>query len=413
MNSASSFGIEPRRRQRHRQRHDTLLPPLAHTTTANMASRTPTPDMAARERLPNLFEVLSRRTLAPVDLFSFYIYMRDVQRSVDYLDFWLDVSQHMSLCRHYVRELRRSVLVSTPDLEKAGSKRSSQVLDNYNIERDSTDQGPSGTQYRDKSVDRQTPDQRLSAFLRNENGSGHSPQQSQGSQDAVLGGAEQPPRPSFMTGTSNSPSPNLYSNTSPNHTVARADIRASAEKILYTFLLPGAEREIILPQGILNEITNAIEREGRDDPEVFDAAKDYVFQAMERDAFPGFLKAKALGNIVQPSMMLRLICGLVSLLGGLWTAFTLIFLNESRATRCWMILPFTVAFYLLGSQQYMLDPFLALAGYSEYTLFNFAKIKEPFVRKLLNQRALMCLMWITVVDIAVNCLFIFVPGKRL
>lgn len=53
-----------------------------------MASRTPTPDGGARERLPNLFEVLSRRTLAPVDLYSFYIYMRDVQRSVDYLDFW-------------------------------------------------------------------------------------------------------------------------------------------------------------------------------------------------------------------------------------------------------------------------------------------------------------------------------------
>lgn len=26
--------------------------------------------------------------MAPVDLFSFYIYMRDQQRSVDYLDFW-------------------------------------------------------------------------------------------------------------------------------------------------------------------------------------------------------------------------------------------------------------------------------------------------------------------------------------
>lgn len=52
-------------------------------------SRTPTPDMGGpRERLPNLYEVLSRRTLAPVDLFSFYIYMRDVQRSVEYLDFW-------------------------------------------------------------------------------------------------------------------------------------------------------------------------------------------------------------------------------------------------------------------------------------------------------------------------------------
>ena len=28
------------------------------------------------------------------------------------------------------------------------------------------------------------------------------------------------------------------------------------------------------------------EEEGRDDPEVLDAAKDYTFQAMERDAFP-------------------------------------------------------------------------------------------------------------------------------
>lgn len=41
-----------------------------------------------RNRLPTLLEVLGRRTLAPVDLFSFYIYMRDQQRSVDYLDFW-------------------------------------------------------------------------------------------------------------------------------------------------------------------------------------------------------------------------------------------------------------------------------------------------------------------------------------
>jgi hypothetical protein len=39
-------------------------------------------------RLPTLFEVLSRYTLAPVDLYSFYIYMRDQKRSVDYLDFW-------------------------------------------------------------------------------------------------------------------------------------------------------------------------------------------------------------------------------------------------------------------------------------------------------------------------------------
>jgi hypothetical protein len=72
-------------------------------------------------------------------------------------------------------------------------------------------------------------------------------------------------------------------------TVVRSDIRASAEKILYTFLLPGAEREIVLPSSMINDITRAIEEDGRDDPVVFDEAKDYVFQAMERDALPGFL----------------------------------------------------------------------------------------------------------------------------
>jgi hypothetical protein len=45
-------------------------------------------DIAHRNRFPSLFEVLSRKTVAPLDLFSFYIYMRDQQRSVDYLDFW-------------------------------------------------------------------------------------------------------------------------------------------------------------------------------------------------------------------------------------------------------------------------------------------------------------------------------------
>ena len=57
---------------------------------ADPISSTPSPQPdAARNRLPTLFEVLSRRTRPPVDLFSFYIYMRDQQRSVDYLDFWL------------------------------------------------------------------------------------------------------------------------------------------------------------------------------------------------------------------------------------------------------------------------------------------------------------------------------------
>merc|ERR1712072_254277 len=393
-----------------------LVPP-----TVAMESRSPTPDDGARrDRLPNLFEVLSRRTYSPVDLFSFYIYMRDYQRSVDYLDFWLDVSQHMSLCRHYVRELRRSVLVSTPDLEKAGSKRSSQILDNYPLDRTSSEQGPSGYQA-GTGKERMSNDQRLSAFLRHEDGSKHSPHNSEGTNlshdNFPVPGSELPPRPSFMTtgtGTGSSPLNNNNSNDrSPQHTVARADIRASAEKILYTYLLPGSEREIILPQGILNEITNAIEKEGRDDPEVFDAAKDYVFQAMERDAFPGFLRAKALGNLVPPSLMMRLIIGLLAMFGGFWAAFVLIFLDMSRQTRIWLVLPFTIGVYALCSHQYAIDPILALAGYSEYTFMSFSRIREPYVRKLLNKRAIMVLTVSTFITACLVVLFVFVPGKRL
>ncbi|THX00116.1 regulator of G protein signaling superfamily [Aureobasidium pullulans] len=363
-----------------------------------MAHRTPTPDITIqRNRLPNLYEVLSRQTKPPVDLFSFYIYMRDAQRSVDYLDFWLDVSQHMSLCRHYVRGLHRSVLAETPELEKSGSKRSSQVLEQYD------DSGMVGPSSNDK-------DTRVSAFLRGDNNSMHSPSQSLGSNNFD----PQNNRRSMVDSTQDT-SPYTQDQSPTGTTVSRQDIRASAEKILYTYLLQGSEREIIIPVGILEQVTDAIETQQRDDPEVFDAAKDYVFQAMERDAFPGFLRAKALGNIVQPSMMLRLVVGLVALFAAIWTAFVLIFLDMSRSTRCWaqVILPFTIAIYFLVSHQYMLDPIQALLGYSEYTFTNYFAVKENFVHRLLTRRSMMCLMWIAVIDAAVCCLFIFVPGKRL
>lgn len=248
----------------------------------------------------------------------------------------------MSLCRHYVRDLRRSVLVETPELEKHGSKRSSYILDHMGEMNDPS--GPSTNLNAEEKI----KDQHLSAYLRQDNGNGngngahHSPQSSLESQQSNLRRSgdrpsngtdrERPPRPSFMTNGS----PRRTNSNSPAQTIARADIRASAEKILYTFLLPGSEREIILPQGILTDITTSIEEEGRDDPEVFDAAKDYTFQAMERDAFPGFLRAKALGNLVPPSSFLRLCLGLLGLFGGFWAGFACILLDEPKHIRSWV-----------------------------------------------------------------------------
>ncbi|GAB1310185.1 Bud site selection protein, Revert to axial protein 1 [Madurella fahalii] len=363
---------------------------------ADLAATTPSPQPdLTRNRLPTLFEVLSRRTLPPVDLFSFYIYMRDQQRSVDYLDFWLDVAQHMSLCRHYVRELRRSVLVGTPDPEKS-SKRSSGILDSLG-DMNHPVAGPSMyTTEKEKDQDAQ-----MSAFLREDRGDNHESPHS-------INGRQGRPSPNIST-----PREITTDSNSPAHTVARQDIRASAEKILYTFLLPGAEREITLPGSITQDVTAAIEEFGRDDPEVFDVAKDYVFQAMERDAFPGFLRMKALGNLIPPTLIMRLILGLVSMFGGFWAAFVLIFLNESRLVRLWLILPFTIGVYCLASYQYSLDPILALIGLSEYTPFNFSRVREPYVRKLLARRAIMVLAMTLLIDAALCVLFVLVPGKRL
>lgn len=43
---------------------------------------------APTNRLPTLYEVLTRQAIRPYDLFQFYLYMRDIKRSVDYLDCW-------------------------------------------------------------------------------------------------------------------------------------------------------------------------------------------------------------------------------------------------------------------------------------------------------------------------------------
>ncbi|KAJ5899004.1 hypothetical protein N7495_003748 [Penicillium taxi] len=361
-------------------------------------------ELEHRNRLPTLFEVLSRRTLAPVDLFSFYIYMRDQQRSVDYLDFWLDVSQHMSLCRHYVRELRRSVLVATPDIERTESKGSSAMLDSLENMNDIPlmEAGPSrlggnNEKFRDA-------DQRLSAFLRAEgHPTSHSPQNSLGSRSAYSNTPSMEPRSSSATGHRDSH----------GNQVDRNDIRASAEKILYTYLLPGSEREIILPDIMVSTIINLIEDDGRDDPEVFDPAKDYVFQAMERDAFPGFLQAKALGNLVPLSIIARLAFALISFGGGFWGAFYVVLRNKPRHIRCWVILPFAVASYFLVSYQYKIDPAMAFLGYSEYTFMSWAPIREPYVRKLLNKRAIVTWAVAFLTALALSILFIFVPGTML
>ena len=188
--------------------------------------------------------------------------------------------------------------------------------------------GPSGARNSFHDSDEKDADQKLSEFLRTD-GRNNNGTSSEHSNESSHERGESNEQPRSSSGTRNH-------SDSPGHTVARADIRASAEKVLYTYLLPGAEREITLPDEMVSSIINLVEDDGRDDPEVFDPAKDYVFQAMERDAFPGFLQAKALGNLVPLTIVARLAFALISFGGGFWGAFYVVLTDKPRHIRCWV-----------------------------------------------------------------------------
>jgi hypothetical protein len=72
-------------------------------------------------------------------------------------------------------------------------------------------------------------------------------------------------------------------------------------------------------------------------PDLFHAQKVYIFKALEQDAFPRFLRAKAFGNLTPMGSFVRLVLGLIVLWGGFVLAFSLIFLDyKPRLTRLWV-----------------------------------------------------------------------------
>lgn len=196
--------------------------------------------------------------------------------------------------------------------------------------------------------------------------------------------------------------------------VSRDEISRFTHYILVTYLIPGAEHEISLPSSIMKTVRYAIEIMGRDDPEVFDDAREYVFDVMQRDHFCAFLTSKALGNTTPFGSVIRIVIGIIATFFAFWVGFILIFLDwKPNATRVWLLLPFGVGAYFLCAGLYNLDPMLAFLGYSESLAGKWIKVREPYVGRLLMKRSVFILSIVLVITAALVCLFTFVPGKRL
>ncbi|KAF9404630.1 Bud site selection protein, Revert to axial protein 1 [Podila epigama] len=89
-------------------------------------------DESRSQHLPNLWQVLNRKTLPPVCLFNFYLYMRDFEKSSEEVDFWLDVTAHEVLWRLYVRATKRRAALAAA--ERAAEREELEALRAAQIE---------------------------------------------------------------------------------------------------------------------------------------------------------------------------------------------------------------------------------------------------------------------------------------
>ncbi|KAI0055703.1 hypothetical protein BV25DRAFT_1815222 [Artomyces pyxidatus] len=388
-------------------------------------------------RLPSFTEVLSRRTRPPVDLFMFYLFLQR-EGAEDILDFWLDVQQHENLCRAYFKDVRKSGRTIKEDWPQywdyarrrgsiygtvvglnqngGGTKRSTASTGEMLTEQEKHTLATAGNDGR-RSV---SPDPRLVAST--------SPATAVGTDlDHDIAPRSSTPfslsrRTPTLFARRASRAPTVIPRAA---AITRADLVASAERIFLRYLSPagtspngGESHEIYLPPALR---VHSFPLSSHNDPgalaqvpDMFHAQKEYCFRAMEQDAFPRFLRAKAFGNLTPMSALIRLVAGLILLWIALAVAFSLVFLDvKPKSKRFFLFLPFTFAILFLISHQYELDPILVFLGQSETTPFRTLRIREPYVKKLLLGRAIWVSVLVAATVTALTMLFWAVPGHRL
>lgn len=267
--------------------------------------------------------------------------------SEDILDFWLDVQQHENLCRAYFKDVRKSGRTIREDwpeywdyARRRGSIYGTVVgLNPQAGKRSTTSTGDVLTEQ-----DRQF----LASTDYEKTARSPSPRMISTSPGTAV--ATEPPRsttPFSLSGRT----PTLFKRASRAPTIiprsaaiTRHDLIASAERIYLRYLSPagntvGSEEnhEIYLPPALRIHtfpLSGVQEPRSPNDlsimaqiPDMFHLQKEYCFRAMEQDAFPRFLRAKAFGNLTPVSALVRLIIGLIVLWIGLAVGFSLIFLD--------------------------------------------------------------------------------------
>ncbi|RUS32176.1 hypothetical protein BC938DRAFT_476109 [Jimgerdemannia flammicorona] len=319
--------------------------------------------------LPTLDQVLTRKTLPPVCLYNYYIVLRDRLHAEEQLDFYLDVRHHENLWRRFLKDARKSGIITEEDIQLGGHHLFNRLS------------------HASLSTTNQRPSSRLSDFPL----ASDRPSSPSTGRNSPLPGASLTSNPSNRYPTSDteeiSTDPRdrddpegLQAALGPRNSMVdpsqagrsakprptRAEIKASAERIYHKYIMPSAIKELRqLPDPVRRRIKQAIENEGRDNPEVFLEAKKLVFDAMEVEAFPRFLRAKVWSNTTIPEALIRLVIGLIFLFLGFSMVLSFVFLDwgpdwQKWTVRIWAMLPIWVGVLNLLIYQTELDPIWVL-----------------------------------------------------
>ncbi|KAJ1658255.1 Bud site selection protein, Revert to axial protein 1 [Dispira simplex] len=357
--------------------------------------------------LPSLELVLARKTCPPICLYNFYVYLRDVEHTEENLDFWLDVVAHENMCKSYCQNLIKTKLSSMP------LKNKHKPLVKWTM-KDVT-----------KELRYSTYSNSVSSELRSGTGTGTGndplfpdPEQRmvQELEDPV-GGAE-PAAVDPGTAACSHPlcvTGNVHSHFNYNsRNATRQDLKKSAERIYYRYIVAGAESELNMPELMRLRICRMIEMEQRDDPDVFMEAKNYICNLMSHDTYPRFLYARAFENMGYTQTMLRLVVGLLSLMLGFTVELCLIFLDrQPKGYRWFGLIPIWFGFVNLFVNQEKLCPVFTLFGISERGFCQFNRVRDPQINRLHIKRALKIGLVSLTIAILVTLIFYLVPGHRL
>ncbi|EEB05720.1 regulator-G-protein signaling domain-containing protein [Schizosaccharomyces japonicus yFS275] len=343
------------------------------------------------DQIPSLLDILTKPCERPLDLYNYYIYMIENENRVDYLDLWLDIMQHAIVCRQYVKSLRDSTgQMLEPGAERNylqdGQDRIYAVLYegnnlNNNIDRFAAHYGPFN--FDDLSA-----------------------------RDSVASSARKMIhlRASYLSSLSScrEQATKAYENA-----IQRNNVRALSERILYSYLIEGSEREISIPPQLAGAVATAIEVDQRDDPEIFQSIKDYVYEHHLKPTYHSFVRNRLHKNITPFSSSLRFILGYLATFAGCWYGFCGIFLGYSIRRRVWSLIPFFVGYYFLMAAWKQLDPVLGILGYTETSNYRCARIMNMTVKHSIFRRSTRLLIVVLVLIAATTAIFSCVPSRHL